>query len=104
MSNVNTTTTTTDSAPTVTAGPSIPVAANIAAEQKGSAEGRVNAFNPAFIEEKSRKRMARLIVKATMIASGTEPPSGQWDSAEKALAWLENEASQLPVAPVAKVA
>lgn len=67
----------------------------VSAVVEGSNDGRRKGFDPDFQREKAEKRMVRLITKASMIAAGIEPPSGQWETRESAVAWLDHQESEL---------
>lgn len=51
-------------------------------------EGNESGFDAEKLHKQTVRRQAKLVVKATMIAAGIEPASGQWETAEAAEKWL----------------
>lgn len=58
------------------------------ATRTGNAAGVSAAFEVERAHKNASKRAQKLVTKATMIAAGVEPPSGQWETVEAAEKWL----------------
>lgn len=74
------------------------------ATREGHFAGVSAAFEVERAHKNASKRAQKLVTKATMIAAGVEPPSGQWETMEAAEKWLLATAREHFGTPVSETA